>query len=209
MSLFFLARAEDETDEEFVTEVERSTSKILGEIFKKEYLSRRAIGGTMPQLNQVFEEMKVKYKDRRVPEKILKSVEEKATKASRSALAPVATVRAESKKRKDSDVSKAVARKWKVAKIDIDSADEVAENVHGAGDASQPQISISQPDEDLMGLSVKATAAPRVEATVVNPLPCILGDDSSEFEGDATGAGSASASFSEETSEKACRSAKA
>ena len=56
--------------------------KILGEISKREYLSHRAIGGTMPQLNQVFEEMKVKYEDRKVPEKILKSVEDKAMKAS-------------------------------------------------------------------------------------------------------------------------------
>ena len=57
----------------------------------------------MPRLNRVFEEMKVNYGDHRVPEKILKSVEEKAAKTSKSAAAPVATVRAESRKRKEGD----------------------------------------------------------------------------------------------------------
>jgi len=45
---FYLTRAEDEIDKEFVNEVEQSASKILGEISKREYLSRLAIGGTMP-----------------------------------------------------------------------------------------------------------------------------------------------------------------
>ena len=63
---FYLTRAEDETDKEFVIEVELCISKILVEISEREYLSRCAIGGTMPRLNWVFEEMKVKYGDRRV-----------------------------------------------------------------------------------------------------------------------------------------------
>ena len=87
---FYLTRVEDETDEEFISELEQSASKILGEIFEREYLSRRAIGGTMPRLNRVFEEMKVKYGNCRVPEKVLKSIEDKAVKASKSAAAPVA-----------------------------------------------------------------------------------------------------------------------
>lgn len=36
---FYLTHMEDETDEEFVSEVERSASKIVGEIFEREYLS--------------------------------------------------------------------------------------------------------------------------------------------------------------------------
>lgn len=79
---FYLTCAEDETNEEFVSEMEQSASKILGEISEREYLSCHAIGGTMPLLNWVFEEMKVKYEDHRVPKKILKSVEDKAVKAS-------------------------------------------------------------------------------------------------------------------------------
>ena len=60
-----------------------------------------------------------------------------------------------------------------------------------------------------MGSSVKATTVGGAEALVVNPLPCVLGDDSSKFEGDTAGASSASASASEETSVKAGWSAKA
>jgi len=63
----------------------------------------------MPLLNWVFEEMKVKYRDRRVPAKILKLVEDKVAKASKFAAAPVATDRAESKKRKETDGPKAIA----------------------------------------------------------------------------------------------------
>jgi hypothetical protein len=53
---------------------------ILGEVTDREYLTWRAIGGNMPQLNQVFEEMKVKYGDHKFPKKVLKSIEEKAAK---------------------------------------------------------------------------------------------------------------------------------
>jgi hypothetical protein len=56
---FYLERARDESDEEFVQSVEQSASKILGEISEREYLSHRAIDGLMPRLNRVFEEMKV------------------------------------------------------------------------------------------------------------------------------------------------------
>ena len=45
---FNLERAEDETDKEFVSTMEKSISMIIREISSKEYLSRRVIGGTMP-----------------------------------------------------------------------------------------------------------------------------------------------------------------
>lgn len=55
-----------------------------------------------------------------------------------------------------------------------------------------------------MGASVKAAVvASGAEVFVVNPLPCILWDYSSEFESDVVGAGSTSASASEKTSVKA------
>ena len=63
----------------------------------------------MPRLNRVFKEIKVKYGDHRVPKKILKLVEDKMVKASKFAAAPVATDRAESKKRKETDGPKAIA----------------------------------------------------------------------------------------------------
>lgn len=196
--------------------MEQSASKILGEISEREYLSRHAIGGTMPRLNWVFEEMKVKYGERKVLEKILKSVEDKALKASRSAAAiPVATARVESRKRKDGDAPKAVAKKRKVAKVATDLVEEVAESGQGGPEVTRPADATVQapafatrPDEDLMGSSVRVTVAAGVKAVVVDPLPCILGDDSLESEGEAAGAGSASASASEETSVRAGRSAK-
>ena len=45
---FYLTLAEDETDEEFVSEVEQFASKIIGEISEREYLSHCSIGDTMP-----------------------------------------------------------------------------------------------------------------------------------------------------------------
>ena len=51
-----------------------------------------------------------------------------------------------------------------------------------------------------MASSVKAAAIVHgAGASSMEPLPCILGDDLSESKGDATGAGSASTSASEET----------
>lgn len=66
--------------------VEQYASMILGEVSEKEYLSRRVIGGSMPWLNQVFEEMEVTYGDRKIPDKVLKYVEEKAAKAANSSV---------------------------------------------------------------------------------------------------------------------------
>ena len=62
-----------------------------------------------------------------------------------------------------------------------------------------------------MTSSIRATVVvPGVGASTVDPLPYILGDNSSESEGDAMGAGSASTSASEETtSVQASRSVKA
>lgn len=142
---FYLTRAEDETDEEFISEVEQSASKILGEIFEREYLSRCAIGSTMPRLNGMFEEMRVKYGDRKIPKKILKSVEDKATKVSKSTACPVATVQAESKKMMEADALKAVARKRKVAKTAMDSTEEMAKSAHDEMGDACPIADASQP----------------------------------------------------------------
>ena len=99
----------------------------------------------MPQLNRVFEEMKVKYRDRKIPEKILKSVEDKAAKVSKSAADPVAAVRAESRKRKEADALKVVTRTRKVAKTAMDSTEEVAESAHDEVGTVRPIAEASQP----------------------------------------------------------------
>lgn len=107
-SRFGLKRAEGETDATIVARIEAEAGEILGDISEREYLARAAVGGTMPHLNQVFEELGVKYGNREVPPKILKSVEEKASKATAS---KNTTPRAESKKRKATSGPKPKGRK--------------------------------------------------------------------------------------------------
>ena len=68
----------------------------------------------MPCLNRVFEEMDVKYGNRKVPSKILKSVEEKA---SRATMAKNTIAHVESKKRKTVDVPKVLTKRRKAARI--------------------------------------------------------------------------------------------
>lgn len=78
---FSLQHIEDEIDKEFITYVESTIALVLGELSDREYLTRRAIGGTMPLLNHILEEMKLKYGDCKVPKKVLKSIEDNAAKA--------------------------------------------------------------------------------------------------------------------------------
>lgn len=225
---FYLERVRDESDEEFVQSVEQSASKILGEISEWEYLSRRAIDGLMPRLNRVFEEMKVAYGERVIPDKILKAAAEKGSKAPRVAAATSAAVtQAESKKRKDGEGSKAVPKRRKVAMAAADSAEEVAKSGQGALE-NAPGGPARCMDEDLMISTVTpppteppSAAAPSSSAAAAPPvapsagvtfLPGIFGDDSSESEEeipthDIT-PDVASASKSEESPARGERSAK-
>ena len=81
--------------------------EIIGDIFDREFLTRWAIGGMMPRLNQVFEELGIHHEEHKVPPKVLKSVEEKAKKVA----AKNATTVAESKKRKGAGGPKAISKK--------------------------------------------------------------------------------------------------
>lgn len=149
---FFLQHAEDKTDEEFVSTVEQSASMINGEISEKEYLFHRVIGETMPQLNQVFEEMKVTYGYRKVLDKVLKSIEGKAAKATHVTMAPTATPTV-----KKADAPKAAVKKRKSAKTGKSfAAEEVADSTQG-GPATAPgsaEASAALRDLDLMGSSL-------------------------------------------------------
>ena len=78
--------------------VEQFASIIFGELSDKKYVPHRTIGGTMPRLNRVFEETKVTYGDPMVPDKVLKSVQEKAAKAAKSTVSPAGTAKAVSRK---------------------------------------------------------------------------------------------------------------
>jgi len=48
---FGIELSEDETPEDFIAAVEQEAQGIVGDISDKEFLARRAIAGTMPQLN--------------------------------------------------------------------------------------------------------------------------------------------------------------
>ena len=104
---FDVKRVEDMTADEYVTSVEEGAHDILGELSDKEYLARRAIGGTMPHLNHVFEELGMHHVEHKVPVKVLKSIEDKAKKAATKNN----TTAAESKKRRGIGVAKAVSKK--------------------------------------------------------------------------------------------------
>jgi hypothetical protein len=105
-----------------------------------------------------------------------------------------------------------------MAKNTEDAAEELAESTHNESEAARPIVDagqleafVARPDEDLMASSIMVKAIVLgVGASSVAPLPCILGGDSSESKGNAVGAGSASATTSEETaSVKVGRSVKA
>ena len=58
--------------------MEQEAWGIVGDIFDKEFLTLRAIVGTMPRLNRVFEELGIHHEEQKVPTKVLKSLEDKA-----------------------------------------------------------------------------------------------------------------------------------
>lgn len=134
---------------------------ILGEVSEKEYLSHCVIGGTMPRLNRIFEEMKVTYGDHKIPDKVLKFVEAKAVKAAKSTAPSAATGRVESRKRKRTGAPKTVAKKRKSSRAAKDPATEEMEESGHEGSAAAPTsaaASTAAGDEDMMGSSVRGLA---------------------------------------------------
>ena len=100
------------TEDSFVADIEEATVGLVGKISEREYMSRRAMAGTMPRLNRVFEELGIIYRERKVPAEVLASIDKKKKKA----FAKNVTAEAESKKRKGAAVAQAPAKKKK--KID-------------------------------------------------------------------------------------------
>lgn len=202
---FKLRRADDETDEQFVKAVEKAATLLLGDITDKEYLSRRAIGGTMPRLNRVFEEMKVHYGERKVREKVLRSVEAKAAKAAGTAAAVQATAQAESRKRKGAEPSKAPRKKVKSGRgSKVAASEEAAESAHGdtggtqrSAEANQSEASVVRPDVDLMDGWYHSCGACYFSASArgCSTDACVLsGDSSGSSAAEANAASSTSAS---------------
>jgi hypothetical protein len=59
-----------------VKSVEAGAHQILSEMSDKEYLAHRAITGTMPHLNRVFEEFGIHHEEHDVLAKVRKSLED-------------------------------------------------------------------------------------------------------------------------------------
>ena len=96
------------TEDSFVADVEEATVGLVGKISEREYTSRRAVAGTMPWLNRVFEELGIIYRERAVPAEVLASIDKK-----KKAFTKNVTAEAESKKRKGTTVTQAPAKKKK------------------------------------------------------------------------------------------------
>jgi hypothetical protein len=78
---FGIALSVNETPKDFVSSVEQEVWEIVGGITDKEFLAQRAIRGTMPRLNRMFEELGIQHEEHKVPTKVLKSLDNKAKKA--------------------------------------------------------------------------------------------------------------------------------
>ena len=70
----------------------------------------------------------------------MKSIKDKAAKASKSVAAPVAMAQAKSKKRKETDAPKAIAKKRKMVKNAVDAAEDVVESAHDESEATCPIV---------------------------------------------------------------------
>lgn len=163
----------------------------------------------------------MKYRDRKIPKMVLKSVEEKAMKAVK-ATAPRNTIaQAESRKRKAAGVPKVVSKRWKSTRSSkAASAKEVAENapvgsaaVPTSAEAGQSVASAAGGDEDLMPSALQGLGDDTIlGAPDVVPMPSMFSDggDSSNSEDDEVDAGGATASDSDEAaSAEGAQSAKA
>ena len=185
---------------------EAGAREILGEMSNKEYLARRAIVGTMPRLNRVFEEFGIHHEEHDVPVKVHKSLEDKAKRATTKN----ATAAAKAKKRKGTSTSKIISKRQKTtgtfaatsATASVEADEEVVENAGGGlasvdvgMDGEHSTASLDLGGDDFVDTALQGMGGgPTAEPSVVVPMPSILGDDSSGTEGEGIGSGNASSS---------------
>jgi len=92
----------------------------------------------------------VNFGERKIPEKVLKSIEDKAVKGAKFAAPPIAMVRDESRKRKEFDASKTVAKKRKLTKnAKHASAEEMAESTHDGSGAARLSIGVGRSEASV------------------------------------------------------------
>jgi hypothetical protein len=194
---FGIALSEDETHEDFVSIMEQEMREIVGDISNKEFLTQRAIAGTMPQLNHVFEELGIHHKEHKVPMKVLKSLEDKAKKAT----AKNTTAMVELKKRNRAGGSKIISKRQKIVSASAAASagvdEEIAKNVGGGSPSAAASMegehsaaSAALGSDDFIGAALQGMcASSTTKPFVVAPMPGVLGDESSGSEGEDVGGG--------------------
>jgi hypothetical protein len=174
--VFGLTRPKGKSSKRIVAEVEAKAREILGPMRKLEYLSRVAIGGNMPRLNRVFDELKVNYVHWVPPLELqVSSSKEAKAKAVDPDIAKMGAEafeamevnggKAEALKRKDSSEDVAPHKKAKFSKgesskgktILVQTAPEL-----GLTDGSGGEVMVV--DEDLGGCGVVSLPAAVVSA---------------------------------------------
>ena len=152
-------------EDSFVADVEEATIGLVGKIFEREYTSRRAVAGTMPRLNRVFEELGIVYREREVPAEVLASIDKK-----KKASAKNVTAEAESKKRKGAAVAQAPAKKKKkkTGALVIAAATSSAGSAGVAFAGSEDVQSSSVPSVDVRVASSKDHGSPRAPVRPVS-----------------------------------------
>jgi hypothetical protein len=193
---FGIELKEGEDKKSFAAMVEDGAREIVVKITDKEYLERKAVRGTMPRLNRVLEELGIHHEEHKVPTEVLAMIEEKKKKAT----AKNTMAAAESKKRKGIGASKVVTKKQKIsmagpssaassvsgsARASTDAVEVSAENSGGAPAEAVAEAEKIDAPKDIGGQRVEGANRPKPSA--VNPMPGVLGGDSSSSEdaGDA------------------------
>jgi hypothetical protein len=141
-----------------------------------------------------LEELGIHHEEHKVPPKVLASIEEKSKRAA----AKNVTMVVESKKRKGTGVSKAAGKMQKIlasgpaastvvsvassAGASADADEETAENTSGGSTLAGAEVEKSATAEYFSG--TRTGRIDRPEPFAANPMPDVLGDDSSGSEGD-------------------------
>lgn len=149
----------------------------------------------MPRLNGVLEELGIHHEERVVPQEVLNAIEEKKKKAATKNV----TAAAESKKREGMGGPKALAKKQKASAVVTTpaassacasgSAEEGSTEGTGGGGAESTQ-GVDKPavSEDVGG-GRGLEGVERPEPSAANPMPAVMGGDSSSDEAEDAGHG--------------------
>jgi len=162
----------------------------------------------MPRLNRVFEEFGIHHEEHDVPVKVHKSIEDKARKAAAKIVTDVAEARKRkgaimpkviTKRRKSRDTSVAASANASMATSANDD-DEVVEKVGGGSGSATARMGgersttyLDLGGDDLVDTALQvAGSGLAAEPSAVVPMPSVLGDETSGFEGNGGGVGDAS-----------------